>query len=596
MVINDEPVSLRRLQPGVPRDLETICLKCLQKDPRRRYASALALAQDLARFLAGEPVHARPIGYLEALAKWARRRPTAAALIGVSGLAALALIVLGAVDNTRLQHSNNALAAALTETTEAKARAEDEHARAQAHLTKALEVIDHMLTHLWDEPLGNSAPVLALRRRLLQEARDYYEWNLQRNDQDPAVRRETARACFRTAGLHLWLGETREAEDFSNQAIKLQNQLCADFPDNLDYRHDLSQTFAYQGHIQSMKGRFDAALAAYNKAIALTESLAMESPANPKYQQTWANTLNHMALLETYVSPAQAETNFQKAINIGQSLVREHPNAADYQCLLANAYANLVMNRDRGDQVSGMVEPVQKGLALLEPTGKEPPKTGQDYVRGLAVLKLYGGIVHLRRRHFQQAEPSLKAGIQGLEELTKFAPIFPYRFQLAMSYPRLAQLYEETKRDSLAEENYRKSLDTIEQLMKDFPSLVFLKSVAIDRRILLMVYPARRGLNLDKLVSEVDALTAKSGLNAGNYYNFACLFAQASLAPGLAPATVEDFQQRALRLLERVARMGFLSTPSGKQLIHADRDIDPLRQREDFKRLVEGLNKKPVAK
>jgi tetratricopeptide (TPR) repeat protein len=84
------------LQPSLPRDLETVCLKCLQKEPARRYPSAAALADDLGRFLKGEPVHARPIGPWERGVKWARRRPTAAALMAVSVLAILAT-VLGSV-------------------------------------------------------------------------------------------------------------------------------------------------------------------------------------------------------------------------------------------------------------------------------------------------------------------------------------------------------------------------------------------------------------------------------------------------------------------------------------------------------------------
>lgn len=94
-VVNQDPVPVQQLQPRTPRDLATICHKCLDKSPQRRYATAEELANDLRRFLDGQPIQARPVSRLERLWKWARRNRTEATLALITALALLLLVGVG---------------------------------------------------------------------------------------------------------------------------------------------------------------------------------------------------------------------------------------------------------------------------------------------------------------------------------------------------------------------------------------------------------------------------------------------------------------------------------------------------------------------
>ena len=93
LVRTREPAPPRTLVPGLPRDLETIALTCLRKDPRRRYASAGALADDLKRWLDGFPIQARPVSKLEHAGRWCRRRPAVASLLAVLALTVASSLV-----------------------------------------------------------------------------------------------------------------------------------------------------------------------------------------------------------------------------------------------------------------------------------------------------------------------------------------------------------------------------------------------------------------------------------------------------------------------------------------------------------------------
>src|SRR5207248_2832137 len=100
------------VNPEVPRDLDTICLKCLEKEPARRYASAAELADDLQRWREGFPIAARPVGRWEHAWRRARRHPFAAALAGTTLAALLGAVVILAASNARIRAKENETASA----------------------------------------------------------------------------------------------------------------------------------------------------------------------------------------------------------------------------------------------------------------------------------------------------------------------------------------------------------------------------------------------------------------------------------------------------------------------------------------------------
>ena len=162
-VIGEEPIAPRRLNSTVPVDLETITLKCLQKDIGRRYDSAEALAEDLRRFAAREPIQARPVSLAERGWKWARRRPAIAGLIGVSMVALLILIVGGLWVNASLKREKDDAQRARQEAEASEAEATKGRREAES----AREWISQSLARVMqDQPPNEAVPWLAddLRR------------------------------------------------------------------------------------------------------------------------------------------------------------------------------------------------------------------------------------------------------------------------------------------------------------------------------------------------------------------------------------------------------------------------------------------------
>ncbi|MFO0847328.1 MAG: serine/threonine-protein kinase [Gemmataceae bacterium] len=336
LVLQLDPPSPRQFQPTVPRDLETVCLKCLRKDPDRRYQSARELADDLGRFLRREPVTARPFGRPERLVKWARRRPGPAVLAGLLAVAAVGLVVGAVVYERQLRSARDAAQKESEEATRQKGRAE-------ANARRAADAVHRFLTRVGDERLKQVPEMEGVRAELLRDALEFYQGLLADADApDPAVRVEAARAFTRVGLIQQYLGRTDEAEAHFRQAAERFAQLAADDPGNRSHRteraaalHSLAnlKTVAapgqaaeaidaarrewqglaadapddpwpvrqaagcdhFDGQVLALLGQQGRSEQAHRRALAARQALADRFPADPSYRRDLAYTLHNLA-------------------------------------------------------------------------------------------------------------------------------------------------------------------------------------------------------------------------------------------------------------------------------------------------------------
>jgi WD40 repeat protein len=191
-VLEREPDRPRLLNPDLDRDLETICLKCLEKDPTRRYGSAEALAEDLECWLAGEPIWARPITFWERALKWARRRPALAALLLVSVLAILGPLMASVWFTARLHEQYQSVQEERDE-----AQKQQQFAQQQERIARQQEQIaqQRLRQSLYEQ--GRAERLLRNRQRALEVLTE-----LARFGPSPELRQEAIQTLT-TPGLRL---------------------------------------------------------------------------------------------------------------------------------------------------------------------------------------------------------------------------------------------------------------------------------------------------------------------------------------------------------------------------------------------------------
>ena len=216
-VRTQEPVPPSRLQPRLARDLDTIVLKCLAKQPARRYATAADLADDLHRYLTNQPIRARPTPPWERFSKWARRRPLITALLAVTILAAAGLLGVWASFTVRLQTERNRANANAEERDRQRREADEQRGRAEANEDRAFEGIDRFLTRVGDKKLASLPGMDEVRKEVLVDALALCQEVLRQPGSSARARSQVAQAHQRCVRIYAALDESARRTSTSSR-------------------------------------------------------------------------------------------------------------------------------------------------------------------------------------------------------------------------------------------------------------------------------------------------------------------------------------------------------------------------------------------
>ncbi|MFL5342154.1 MAG: redoxin domain-containing protein, partial [Gemmataceae bacterium] len=339
-VTTEEPVAPRILVPKVPRDLETICLKCLEKDPARRYPTAAELADDLRRFQNGETIRARPVPWYERGARWAKRRPAAAALVLVCAAVVVLVLVGGFLHNRQL-------AGTLKLADDRRIEAEGQRKMAEANLGERFQMVDDMMFHI-DARLAKVPQAAALRLEFLDEARKLNEKLQQEQPGDERVLRQ-AGLIARSLGEVHQASDPAIAEQHFTRAVEALTDLNGRHPDDIRVLGDLMNCHARRGHLHARLKQIDAALADFHREQELAEQLAERVPADPEYGDWQAAAhVNTADVLWDAGKTDAAVAAYREAVRVATDVSRQHPNPA-YALRLAGAASSLGYALEKSD-------------------------------------------------------------------------------------------------------------------------------------------------------------------------------------------------------------------------------------------------------
>jgi serine/threonine-protein kinase len=527
-VRTQEPVPPSRLRPRLSLDLETICLKCLRKEPEKRYASAAELADDLARYERGEPITARPVGNGERFVRWCRRNPGWAAMWG--GLATLLVVMAGGslyaaitINAAKQQADENARIARENEErakrNEQKAK-EFGSAASQAYATLVGEV---------QEEMRHKPALQDLKEQLLLPAIKGLESLVARMDdnEDALDLRNLAEAHRKMGDLYREIGQTDQARKQYQETHRIEEAIALANPDEEDSRVPLVKSWLALGDM-SLHEKGDASRARddYKRGLAIANDLA-EHPRSDRPSPVERKRLVayvYYKLGDIADDPAEAREYYTQSLTRREEWRKAHPERVEAIVDVANCYHDLARVSFYLRDPDAARRYFEECLKLREEAFKSQPQN--------VLAKFLLAFEHERLGDFQvrqgrpeQGKDSLLNALARYDELVKADPKNEEnKKHLSRATYLLGTAYLRLHNTKLAEENYAKALQMRRELAEK-------DSANFPKQKDYMVNLARCGFH-EAAAKEAEEIYKKSPKDADTLLNLMRCYALCSTAAG----------------------------------------------------------------
>jgi serine/threonine-protein kinase len=483
----------RALDPSIDRALEAVCLKAMATNALDRYASCRALADDVERWAADEPVAAWPEPLGRRARRWGRRHRTAmtgaaaALLAGFVGLAAVLVVQTEA--KGRLSRANTQLVASLVREARANqglAEANSALGDANAELTKsksavqarydlAVEAIKTFHTGVSEDFLLREEAFKHLRDRLLRSASDFYGrlGSLLGKESDLASRRALGQAEFEVAELTEKVGRKQDALEAHRRVLVFREAMAAESGSDAQTQVDVGRSLTAVASLLESIGKPDEAVAAYRKAEALLGDLVRDQPlsAVASAQAALASCRAELGLLLALTGQNDEALKRLRAARAElESTTKGHATPEALERLATVIYRIGWLSRNTGRPAEALKD-YRAALAIRKDLADRNPGI-PNYRAGVAESRASINEVLAETGHWDEAIGELRRSVAIYQDLARAYPgVTRFQSDLAGSHSSIGQLLSDTGKSDQAMAEYHRALAIRKELMEDHPGI-----------------------------------------------------------------------------------------------------------------------------